>query len=528
MALSLPHDEVPCSAVAALDHVRARFDGVEAMDDSPFEDAVGIALNAEVEDQKRKQEAALAREALGLGHLARDARRRLVEELRRHVIRLRADLAQDKIPDGGDEQQAMKAAARADAGLADYLDQAPDLGPHAASIASKMRQSIPERQAAAESGGDGRPLYGQSWRLWVDGRPDAPAGPYPFLTWLAKAIWHDVVMAEFKEALAQAEKEQLSVAARSLEDLNRYHRPGNRLVETDEGETVVVNRESVIVAQLDATRPPPVPVIEWSTAEFITKLQKGVRQLGSLMGFRVLDFELRTGWEQACRGDPDFRRVAIEGGYRELTRRVLLPHGLEPTSPQVQAVKCILLAQAHLPVFDHRNHQYRGNLIALSDTYRARGGWNRQRSYVSFVMGDLLLPYQVKQDPVRDRYLVPVVGIPPLLDTGRRNDDAPQAALALMVSTEIARGAKEVIQHGGVRIDRGRWNEMAAQAGFPIGKLDRLLDLWTRDGDDGPAFLERVGRDRWFFGPQHDGARLLVERRGQIAGKRRKKGRNGR
>jgi hypothetical protein len=77
----------------------------------------------------------------------------------------------------------------------------------------------------------------------------------------------------------------------------------------------------------------------------------------------------------------------------------------------------------------------------------------------------------------------PNVPIPKLLPpmVGRARDHAAQAALQILLLTELRKNASELMKSGAVRIPVQRWQELAERAGVPKHLLPELLRRWERD-----------------------------------------------
>lgn len=50
----------------------------------------------------------------------------------------------------------------------------------------------------------------------------------------------------------------------------------------------------------------------------------------------------------------------------------------------------------------------------------------------------------------------------------------------------------EIARFGGARLLREQLCRIADRVGLPTATMDKALDRWTNDGDDGLAFLEEV------------------------------------
>ena len=104
--------------------------------------------------------------------------------------------------------------------------------------------------------------------------------------------------------------------------------------------------------------------------------------------------------------------------------------------------------------------------------------------------------------------------LPPLI--GRERDHGAQAVLQLQVMAEFRRRARELASQEGVLLPYERWQEMAADASLPQGALRAVIERWTRDGDDGPAFLSTVSPERYTLAEAHEAIRRFLEEAGHL------------
>jgi hypothetical protein len=129
-------------------------------------------------------------------------------------------------------------------------------------------------------------------------------------------------------------------------------------------------------------------------------------------------------------------------------------------------------------------------------------------------LGDPILPGYVDRlrgpgrSERRARKLVPLVPLPPFV--GRCNEHGAQAAYQLRLVTEMRVRAREIVEQGGVRLESELLAQLAEDVGLSHSLVGRVIERWLRDGDDGPALLERVEAHRYTLGPAHAEAREFL------------------
>jgi hypothetical protein len=261
-----------------------------------------------------------------------------------------------------------------------------------------------------------------------------------------------------------------------------------------------------------------VPTVEMEALPRL--LPRGVKRFGGLNAHRLLSFEVHMGWRQTVDRSPDPRAIAVEGGWSALAEQV----GAGGSKKAADELHQLVAAQAHL-LWKLPDGSV-GNMLS----YELRPARPGQRARVTLVLGSILLPGYVHAlkgqhpDQREARKLVPMLTqLPPVIGPGLLH--GAQASLHLKVLMQLRRRARELWTLGGVLLEREQFRELAA----PIGLKDwasRLLDRWTRDGRDGPAFLRRVDGHRYTLGDAHQPARDYLlqagrdEFRGEEAGRK--------
>lgn len=182
-----------------------------------------------------------------------------------------------------------------------------------------------------------------------------------------------------------------------------------------------------------------------------------------------------------------------------------------------------MIAQAHL-CFSWPDGT-RGNLLS----YTVRPAVGHRRGMVSIILGDPLMPHFTFALPGRtrrgreDRRLVPLPDLAPFV--GDRRTHGAQASYQLAVLGEMRRRAVELVEHGGVLLADEELERLASAVGLPVSMIRRVVDRWSQDGHDGPAFLVRCGGGRYTLGAAYASALELLrdggerERRGAARGR---------
>lgn len=450
---------------------------------------------------------ALRRSPERLHPMARDARARdeLARELQAHLRLVREATGLDG-PEPRDEGEATAidgGILAVDARLLAYLAARGNTG---AALEKQQRSKAEERAARFREDGKGAGL----WHLWAD-QGTAPKGSRAALL-LAGVLWADVVEPWLRQSPGLVHPVMVDITAAYSRGFAPVTRGGQIVLPLPGGEGQIGRSPEGAVAAVDA--------------EAFPAIERGLTLLGGVTAHRLLRWEVFQGHAQWQSGEPNPADLVIDGGWSALAHDLLGMKGQKA----VADVRAIVLAQAHFRFTLPGGG--RGNLLSYDET-PARGG---RRGRVKIRLGDALLPGYLFElartmgdgNAARAaRRLVPMVVLPPFV--GREREHGPQATLSMIFVTELRERARELVEHGGILLDLDAWATLAERAALPrggAGSLPRVLDRWTHDGDDGPAFLVKVGRDRYTLGPAHAAARNFVgeagrrETEGSAAGKR--------
>lgn len=399
-------------------------------------------------------------DAENMGRLAGD----LADELRKRVRDARALLNVDAVLESIRTTAGHALLPWDETAAAFYEQLSTSAEARGGKTAEKLRANARTRWS------NGQDLF----RLWT---PQQPHGVPRFALNLARLLWQDVVAPR-----TQREHQKPAALVRAVHiKVVDLLRPGstfkdNHLMDKDGRQLMLLTRMSAL---------DDVPAMEM---EAIPKLLKrGVQLFGSIQAHRTVRHFVTEGHRRVLAGEADARRLQYDGGWARMAEDAGISESEE--------ARAIVLALAHVPFVGPNSEQ--GNLLSYTWRPHAPG----RKALVSVVLGDMLLPGFVHamtgktRSSVEARQLVPVVDLPGFV--GRKNEHGAQATLQMLVLAEMRRRAVELATTGSVRFTDTMWRELVEQAALPPATLQRVLDRWTQNGNDTPAFLVRVGRDGW-------------------------------
>jgi len=331
------------------------------------------------------------------------------------------------------------------------------------------------------------------WTSWLRD-PEGPAGELCLLE-LAKAFLKDGVHAQLERISRNPEALAITV----YDGITRVHSRAHKLEEKDGQRSLLFSAGEPVIID---------PVIrEDAMTRVLQYIATGSKLLGSVMAHRVLRWEVSTGYERVMRGETDARVIVVDGGWTALAERL----GAEKKS-DVEAIKAIVHTQGAIMLTLPTGALVR--ILQVNDypAYRAR------RAKVEIILGTMLLPHYVKglpKDVTPDKKrLVPLVDLPPFV--GRPNDHGAQATASMLLMREFRTKAKELHRTGAVHIPLPRWAELFREAQLPAALIGKVIDRWTQDGDDSPAFLRLVDAERYTLGEAYDRARAFLDEAGKL------------
>jgi hypothetical protein len=334
-----------------------------------------------------------------------------------------------------------------------------------------------------------------TWNLWIKNKKGRASIFSPYLSILADVVWEDVCSTlwarEVKNVPALTQGVHPSVA-RIL---------SQRIEAKEIDSRLHILHEKKIIANLPTIDPKLIPAVT-----------KGIHSLNSLYHHKLIRFECRAGFENWIAGKTDVRLLRFERGCSEIAERL----GLK-SNQSIEEIKNLLHAQAHLQFrFDDGSE---GNLIVLS---KFRSSTSGREDGIMITLGPQLLPHYTFQTTKRERLLIPVPDLPPLISSS--NSHASQAALQMLVMQIFADQSLELAEAGCVQITDETWRELATEAGLPPTILKQTIDRWLNDGDDGPRFLVATESNKYSFGAAYKKEEDFLKDQGALRKQRKKSG----
>ena len=359
-------------------------------------------------------------------------------------------------------------------------------------------------------------------RRWLDPDHDGPI-PGPVVSTVARLVWGEVrEKLERERAELERLRRPVALAVGVLELVSAPLRATGIDRATDGREWLTRARANAPAELLAVWQHPTVAVQD--AGRLLALARDGVRGLVTVNGPRLVYWLAREAWLQIQRGG-DAAPLVFEGGaggnaWATLAREVGAPddrEGARAMGAIVAALGATLLA------LDTKEGRQEGNLLTYH--YRQAGHGRGSVSRLELTPG---WPFKLNAAELRGKEaavsalapLPPLTGnLPPMPGTLRRNDHAAGARLWLAVLAELARQNQPISAGDGAHLPGSRLAALAVELGVkrpePLVLGSGVLELWTRDGEHGPALLERVGEDRYHLGPAFPEERRLLEEGGR-------------
>lgn len=320
-----------------------------------------------------------------------------------------------------------------------------------------------------------------TWRL-VSKRCGAP----PWFEWLTEAVWRGEVwpLARKHPALTMPVHSGITALFTVPPTIDEVNRQRTMVFPNEHGPSVLIG------------------AIEAEAHELVVRGTKSFRSITAHRWIRWLVYE---GLRRLVAGVRDFRVIRIEsGGWRGLAREI----GLPDTDKAANELRSIAHAHAYTRI-DLPNGDA-GNIISLREP--ARG-------IIEITIGTTLLPHLANtgRRGTDDRVLIPLVDTPPLI--GRQNEYGQQATLSMLVVELMRQRAHELWKEDTVSIDDGDWRRLATRAQLPTKLTPKVVERWTRDDKDGPAFLEQHDNGRFRLAKTYERAHRFIVEAGELSAK---------
>lgn len=204
----------------------------------------------------------------------------------------------------------------------------------------------------------------------------------------------------------------------------------------------------------------------------------------SLIGHRLLRWQIRMGFESWVQGKEDLRLISTEGGYKGIARLI----GCGNSHKAISLVKGLLYAQAYGQFVFHDDSQ--GNMVILREIERHQNG---EPSRINIILGDMLLPNYTHLLPKGEkRRLIPIPELPPLI--GSNNTYASQSLLQILLLEEFSNQSKVLYERGSIHLPKEKWEGLAREAHLPKTSIVKVLSGWI-----GGGFIKRVMVDKVRF-----------------------------
>ena len=251
-----------------------------------------------------------------------------------------------------------------------------------------------------------------------------------------------------------------------------------------------------------------LPTIATVDAVLLEQIVRGASGLGSVNGFRLLQWLVTTAYQAFCAGVREYCRIDVQGGWSGLAIQI------GAGAAAATEVRSMVLALAHL-LFDF-GHNLRGNLLSYVEPIHAARG---RPPIVSLTLNAPLLPGFFDKFPPpntlsarqrADRWQVPILSSLPRLDALHPAYQAPAVRLHWLLLIEFTRRATELAACGCVLLDAEAWAALMTQAELPSAFKGPILELWQDDTHPTiRRFLVRDG-DRWTLGTEHAAAVAFI------------------
>ena len=366
---------------------------------------------------------------------------------------------------------------------ADFIRYLKKLGKKGKELAGAVEKNSKALFKQYEESGHSTALRREVWGLWIPREDQKEA---PFLSVLCQSLWEEKGGKLWHRGAAG----HPSLVKPVIEGIIPILSPKKQ--------KTFAERNGDIICYHDGTPLVSAPAVDQN---MISAFQKGIRELSTLTGHKLLRWQVNTGFERWAEGNSDPRSIEIEGGYSRIAEMIKCCNPRE-----IARIREILHAQAH-GKFIFSDGSY-GNMLQLRITGLHH---NKEPSKINIVLGDMLLPNYVCQLKRSDRLLIPIGDLPPL--HGSPNSHAAQAQLQLLVFKELSNQSVRLVQEGSVIIKIDQWKELAQEAGLSPDKVELVLNHWCQP-DLFNCFLERQG-DEYRLASYYNRALKFLEDQGK-------------
>lgn len=362
-----------------------------------------------------------------------------------------------------------------DVRFAAELERFDGMKPHV----TKLWEASGKRARAYEEGSNSGKLY----ELWLD---PAAIGGAKYLKLLAHALWRNVVQPQRKR---DAERNPAGIVRVVVHDrLLPAMTKQLEIPSIDDG--AVRDASGKVIGRITVT-----------TDATLEAARRGLAQLGSVAGHRLVRSLVHRAHDQYEAGTGDFRHVRYEGGFAALLETVGLGPNYGETIREI--------AEAGQAIRWHASHAEGGGFWTWTHQRGARG----RQGHVSFVLGEVLLPGNATAMRIRGnqsaaarmaRRIIPELRGEVPIPAGLSPDKHGAAwTLHRMMLVELVDHARDLATAGFASIPTSRVTELARSAGLTRpDDLARVLDAFTNGAGNVAPIFKRDG-DGWTLADYH-------------------------
>jgi hypothetical protein len=377
----------------------------------------------------------------------------------------------------------------ADERFANYLER---LGEEARGVAEDVR--INSRKRFDDFG---ETLSFGLWGLWYDPIENVPR----FIRGLGFALWRTSIRERVKRLTSPA-----AITAAVASPLLTFFGQATARGHARDQFVLPIDKDGEIILRLVQSDVATFP------EETLNLVSRGHSCWSGITARKLLRWEVTMGHHRCMTGVPDARALRIEGGFQGLA----FDHLKLTAKADVEMVRAAIEFQHGTEL---RLPDGSFTRLIIRTIYPSRPG---RRASLEIVLGTAILPnftYEIGAKMPKGlarseaRKLIPVPPEPP--PVGQRNDYAALDALSWLLMVFFRDRASELATRNCVLIEPRAWEQMAARAGVRT-PMARVIERWLTDGDDGPAMLKLVDRDRYTLGDAHASIREFLMEGGRM------------
>jgi len=240
----------------------------------------------------------------------------------------------------------------------------------------------------------------------------------------------------------------------------------------------------------------------------LRRAARGVKLFGTVPAHRAMRYLVFEGHGRTIARDPDPRMLEYSS-WSTFVRDCLHDH----SKAAVEKYRSILWAMHSTDLVLPNGQTTR--LLTLTDRKNGRGPGGR----FQILLGAVLLPNYVHElqrvtgGPHEKK--IPWLPMPPFV--GRERDHGAQANLQWHLLLALRDRAEELVNYGGVALSAEYLDKLAGDSGLPPILVPKVMERWTRDGDDGPAVLKEIERGIYTLGDHYARERDFLEEGGRMS-----------